>query len=219
MKKKFILTALSIAVLLCAVVFSGCTTETDPLEGYPIQVTYYFNGGTMADRQGVEELVVNYAENSKIIKPSAEVKLVNEVSLVGSVLKGWYYAETDSDGNLVLDENGKPTASDRQFDFDNDVVTENITLVCVWSKQVKLILNNLYRYNKVLDYTLDTNVFETPTSITIYDSSDTMTIEGYYLDAEFTQKLNDGDEIAITDSTTVSNGYYVVNIYVKLIEK
>jgi len=215
MKKRLILTISSIFLLACVLLTYGCSPQNDGLEGYPVAVTYYFNGGTMKDRQGATELIVNYEENTKIIEPSSAMSLVKEVTLTGSTIDGWYYAETDSDGNVVVDDNGNPVASDEKFDFANTVVTEDITLVCKWNKKVRLILNNLTlsgnEYHTQWD--LNSNVFQTPT-VTVADNAEN--IEGYYLDQGFTIKLNDGDEIDLEAYATVSDeGYYVVEIYVK----
>lgn len=115
MKTKFKLTAL----FLCAAMilgFTGCgdTPQSDPVE---FTVTFETNGGSE-----VAQIVIE--EGSVIVKPADPTKTATEEAVY--TFEGWF---TSTD-------NGE-TLSDTAFDFENTLITENITLYAKWKVQFR----------------------------------------------------------------------------------
>lgn len=186
MKKIKFLALLILSVLLFAL--CGCGGSGGVPSGYDITVTYYFNGGTMRLYTDLTELTLRYRPGSLVAEPGVSTNQLPEVRRSGYSVGGWYYAETDENGNLVKDENGNPVPSDRKVDFSKDRVEEDITLVIVWAGKIKVFFENVYiMENMLYYYDYETgDPFNNPGIETSVIGTDTegkairKTIEGYY---------------------------------------
>ena len=136
-------------VFLSAVLMIGlcaCGGHNGVPESHSVVVTYYFNGGTMegysADK--FKSLTVQYKSGSVIAEPGVSSNGLPKVTRLGYSVGGWYYAETDNEGNVLPDEDGNPQPSKRKFNFKTDRVEKDITLVAVWSGKIRVYFENLY---------------------------------------------------------------------------
>lgn len=152
-KMKKILTV--ILAFFTLLLFSACgTTDSQVPADYSVCVTYHFNGGKMEKYDDATQLTVFYKPQSLIAEPGVTTKELEEVKRSGCFAAGWYYAKTDETGAIVLDNEGNPIPGDVAFDFKNEVVTKDITLVIKWSEKIKVIFKNLYS-TQTKEYTKD----------------------------------------------------------------
>ena len=83
-------------------------------------------------RPNYELLDFSYNESS------TDVELKNQQAIKSTC---WYVAQTDENGNVVLDENGNPVLkSDKPWNFATDRVNSDITLVPLWQEVYKFIV-------------------------------------------------------------------------------
>ncbi|MBR2646242.1 MAG: hypothetical protein IKD47_01600 [Clostridia bacterium] len=214
--------------LITTLGFGACTTPSGEIpEGYDVVVTYYFNGGAMEKYSEREDITVYYKPGSYIAEPGVTTLELDEVKRTGYSSGGWYYAQTDENGNVVLDENENPIASDRKFDFVSETVTSDITLVIKWEGKIKVIFNHLYstqskEYSKAYK---TGDAFKRPGLET---SAKGGKVEGYYwsydeaTDTYTDEIVFDGltfdDLSARLGETPEKDGdYSVLHVYVKLV--
>ena len=149
---------------LTAGVLSACAVGNDPEatkkeQGYSCTVTYDANGGSFGANSTrtytlVKENSLTPAPGYVDTKTQASVKmptrrnyeLVNEADSDGDEetndeairSKSWFLAQTDEKGNVIYEgegENRKPKLlSTEPWDFVNDKVTGDITLVAMWKE-------------------------------------------------------------------------------------
>jgi hypothetical protein len=188
----------------------------------------------METYEGETSLAVYYKEGSKIAEPGKSASQFKEVTLKGYSLVGWYVAETDENG-VVTDEDGTPQASSHQFDFSSERVSESITLVAVFGRNITVVYRNLRIYgSNANEYQKSFGVSENATRPAFpasYASDHTGTddpqysVEGYYWNYDETTKTySDLVTFPILHSelderaTTTDDGP-IVTIYTKLSEK
>lgn len=197
-----------IAVLFSAVLFCICTmlgmvgcnagNKGEFNENYPVTVTYYFNEGQINSYSQEKYLNVHYRANSYIVQPGA-VTILPELQRGGYFVNGWYYAQTDGNGNVIKDENGYALASDRKFDF-NSRVNQSIALVPGWTHKVNVV----FKDNEQIAYSNGSETIYQSYNIVI-SQSDMLNkpsfektkrnarIKGYYWDEGLTQAVDFGE--------------------------
>lgn len=225
--KKRICVLFSAIILCIGALFSmgSCAGDEDLLKEYTVSVTYYFNGGSMAEYTNATELSVRYKPGTPIIEPGT-VNNLNAVTLRGWYAEGWYYAELDEEGNLVKDENGLPVPSDKKFDFATERPTESLSLVVKWTRRIKVIFKNLIISGKEFEKQLDPGATLTPPSSAMLNLA-TITVSGYYWSydeesGEFSDEIVLDEGISFEELATrwektqdIDGDYSVIYIYVK----
>lgn len=129
-------------IILCTAVACNQAGNADVPEGYTVNVTYYLTDGEFEDYSGKKYLDIYYKPDSKIAEPNVSSDSF-KCKFIGHYLDGWFIAEKDADGKVITDEDGNPKASSNKFDF-SQKVTEDMTLVAVWSRKIRLTFNNYY---------------------------------------------------------------------------
>jgi hypothetical protein len=171
---------LLIALILCIgalPLFGSCSNTDDLLADYQVVVTYYFNGGKMETYESRTSLDVYYKSGTPILEPGTTSGL-KKVSLRGSYVAGWYYAERDEAGNVLFDEDGNAVASSQQFDFATERPTESLALVVKWGSTIRVVFKNLT--NGKSDYKKNIGEGDTLTRPGVEQTSEGKTIYGYY---------------------------------------
>lgn len=122
-------------------------------EGYNIRVVFDGNGGMFNEES---QRFTYVKENSYICEPGENSTILSKVSRDGYTLIGWFIAEgTDEDGNPLKDENGNVLVSDKAWDFKNDIVTTDVTLVAMWEVNYRFVLHYVYQDPITSELTLD----------------------------------------------------------------
>ena len=170
--KRVLVASTILATALTAGIFTACKgakqqDEKKKDEGYSCTVTYDANGGTFGSNSSrtytlVKENSLTPAPGYVDAKTQASVKIPTRrnFKLIGEkdddgdenkneeaiATQSWFLAETDEDGNVVYEgegENRAPKlAKAEAWDFTKDKVTEDITLVAMWSE--------VFRYSVII---------------------------------------------------------------------
>lgn len=151
-KKLLVIIAVVFATLLTS---CGGNSAFDKIkdEGYNIRVVFDANGGKFNEES---QRFTYVKENSYICEPGENSTILSKVSKDGYTLVGWFVAEEiDEDGNPLKDENGNVLVSDKAWDFKNDVVTTDITLVAMWEINYRFVLHYVYQDPITSELTLD----------------------------------------------------------------
>ena len=167
--------------ILCTTAACNQAGKAGVPDGYTVNVTYYLTDGEFEDYSGKKYLDIYYKPDSKIAEPNVSSESF-KCSFTGHYLDGWFIAEKDADGNIIKDENGTPKASSVKFDF-SQKVTEDMTLVAVWSRKIRLTYYNFYLTGGKNLNRSDCEgggKIEKPTRTCKDSSNNTRTIEGYY---------------------------------------
>jgi len=172
------------------------------------------------------QLTVFYKPQSRIAEPGVSTSELQEVKRSGCFAAGWYYAKTNEKGEIVYDEVGNPIPGDKAFDFKNDVVTENITLVIKWSQKIKVIFKNLYS-TQAKEYTKNYESGDKFNRPGIETSARGGKVEGYYWSYDegtdtysdeivFGNLTFDDLQARIGDDPEKEGDYAVLYVYVKI---
>lgn len=214
------------AVGLCACGGSGGVPS-----GYDVTVTYYFNGGNMTLYSDLTELTVRYRKGSLMAEPGVSTNQLPEVKKSGYSPAGWYFAETDEAGVVVKDENGNPKPSDRQVNFSQDRVEEDVTIVIIWSGKIRVYFENLYimvglMYQK--DYESGASFTAPGADVSVLENGESKQVLGYYWSydkatdtysdpIDFSSGLTFDDLKAHLDEEPEKEGEYpILRVYAKL---
>lgn len=197
-KKIFLLIALAFVMAL-----TGCNKSSafeNMLEqGYNIKVVFDGNGG-LFDEETQRYTYVK--ENSYICEPGENASTISAVSRQGYTCIGWFVAEnTDDDGNPLKDEEGNAILSNKAWDFNSDIVTQNITLCAKWEVNYRFSLRYVYEDPVTKVLTLDeenvkNEVIKNSYQIKeIFGNEEQMTLKnttyiGLYKDQECTEEIS-----------------------------
>ncbi len=131
-------------IVFSLLTFTACSVGEKTLEellaehNIKATVTYYANGGTFDETGNLVTKKLYYKENVEILD-IGETTSGATVAMPNYVLTGWYYAETDGEGNIVYQDDAKtlPQPSDTPVTFPRKTVAgENLHLVAKWTKDV-----------------------------------------------------------------------------------
>ena len=135
-----ILTVFAVIGVTAFVACSDEVTEQDIINlGYSVGITYDNNGGIVGNK--TDPQFARVKENSLIPTPgiNAGIKIP---SRAGYSFRGYFYAETDEDGNVKRNEDGSIVISDRQCEFGKHGVSDrDITLCAEWWDNYKINLH------------------------------------------------------------------------------
>ncbi|MBO5363602.1 MAG: hypothetical protein J6A46_04670 [Clostridia bacterium] len=171
--------AILLSVFTTLLVGACGNTDSNIPKDFSVCVTYCFNGGSMENYSDRTQLTVFYKPQSYIAEPGVTTSELQEVKRPGCFAAGWYYAKEDETGKVVLDDLGNPIPGEVAFDFKNDVVTEDITLVIKWSEKIKVIFKNLYS-TQSKEFTKDYEAGDAFKKPAIETSARGGQVEGYY---------------------------------------
>lgn len=159
--RKLVLSIVLIALgALGVFVFSACSDDANVLKDYPISVTYDFQGGMVNSKTSV---LVRVKENSKIPALHEGKGGLSAPIKSGYSFKGFYLAETDADGNVVLDKDGNISVTDTEWDFANDRVKDrSITLCAKYWDNYKVVLHYGDNYSQQTEIDLKRNIDGSP---------------------------------------------------------
>ncbi|MDE6029686.1 MAG: hypothetical protein K2F90_05165 [Clostridiales bacterium] len=167
--RKLVLSILIAAFAVLGIfVFAACSddvTEADfKAKGYTVAVTYDFQGGSANSKPTARILI---RPNSKLPAPSASNNGGIAVpTMSGYSFKGFYLPETDADGNVVKDADGKVVVSDTAWDFANDrVESKDVTLYAKWWDNYKVVLHYGSDYSKTKEISLQREQDGSPTKL------------------------------------------------------
>lgn len=135
MKKAYLKLLLILAiVIVIGMVAVGCN-RLDRSGGYDHLVTFNYNYGNM-DANCPDQFVGVKDGSLLLLQPGEHTKLP-EHEVEGLYLEGWYLPKVDEDGNPIKNEENI-VLLDRKWNFEEDVVTEDITLYANLVKRIKL---------------------------------------------------------------------------------
>lgn len=226
-RKKIILPLIvSLAALFGLFAFAGCSDSFDSVEDFANSlggkyiVTYDYQGGEVNSRPSVMVALTethNYAPEPGIVDNDR----LNP-AYTGHSLRDFCLAETDENGNVVYDSNGRAVPSDKVWDFKTPV-TENITLCARWWTNYKIVLH----YGEDFADTAVTTLARTRDGSLVGGEvqlpSASYTVTGntfieYYPTAEASTVIDPADvtvTIAEEDKTTNADDKLTVDIYGK----
>lgn len=221
--KKLLIFILASVGIVCTA--SGCAKGTGVPSDYTVIVTYYLSGGQIESYADMQSLDIYYKPESKIAEPGTSSSQLKAVTLKGYSLEGWYVAETHADGTVVRDTDGVPVASSHKFDFATETVTQNITLVAVFGRTVKVVFDGLHYMAADVTriYEKDCKVGDWLSKPKFDDHAADGTaipVEGYYWDKEFTQPVEwpvsyETLNSHVTENDAEGDGYITFHIYTK----
>ena len=174
-------------ILVCAVFASACSGSNDGIDpgdwGYDRCVIYDALGGIINSRGSRE---VYYMNNSYLFEPSGTTNMLVEPVKDGYILAGWYTAKED-----VTDANGNTTykfSAEDRWDFDEDRITENMTLYARWIPQGKVDYVNAATGETVFskNITADSPIQELSQGTLSLSTPQGYSFAGYYADAACT---------------------------------
>lgn len=178
-RRKLLLPIITVGIaVLCALLFTACAERyslSDLEKEYPVRVIYDYMGGKDTNDQTTRHLQVK--ENSYLPAPASSAG-VPIPTRDGYSFKRYVVAQTDEDGKVISDANGRPIPTEREWNFKSDRVADKaVTLCAEWWENFKVN----YKYGA--DYSLtktvgrvSRNVDGTPASAVIRSIFD---IEGY----------------------------------------
>lgn len=135
MKKAYLKLLLILAiVVVIGMVAVGCNS-LDRSGGYDHLVTFNYNYGNM-DANCPDQFVGVKDGSLLLLQPGDHQKLPKH-EVEGLYLEGWYLPKVDEDGKPIKNEDNI-VQLDRKWDFEEDVVTEDITLYANLVKRIKL---------------------------------------------------------------------------------
>jgi hypothetical protein len=129
---------LLICILASILLSTACTRiggSADPADwGYTCVVTYNALGGSINTR---EVRQTYYRPNSLVFEPSGTTNMLIKPIKDGYILAGWYTAKKEifNDKNEVI---GYDFLPENRWDFDEDRVTDSLTLYARWIEQAKV---------------------------------------------------------------------------------
>lgn len=210
MRKKLLL-ALTAGLIFClALLFASCTqTQLMPPElGYPIKVTYDFNGGQCS---GNETMDFYFKENTPALRPGVSDVFGNVVR-TGYFIGSWSVAYPDESGELQV--------TDETWDFDTDRVTKAMTLIANWVENPRVEIVFLDEDGNVLEELPSES--QTPgsgsTELVLHEAeAEGYTFYQYYLDAECTEIFDYKTQTVQLSYDLTSPDYHKV-VYAKMLE-
>ncbi|MCH5155319.1 MAG: InlB B-repeat-containing protein [Clostridiales bacterium] len=167
-RKLFLFILFIVLAVLGIFVFTACSEEAGEQtlrnKGYQVFVVYDFNGGTWNTNKSV---TVAVKKNSLLPAPLRTNGGVGFPTRKNYSFKGFYPAETDEDGNVVYDENGKVVISDTEWNFETDRVEDkDFTLYAKWWDNYKVVLHYGESYEFSTEIDLSRNQDGSPVTIT-----------------------------------------------------
>jgi hypothetical protein len=236
--KRLLICCLLVASLILT--FSGCGSEDTGIpDEYSVKVTYYLDGGTIESYEKQTSIVVYYKPDSLIAQPGESSPQFKQATKKGYSIEGWYVSQVNDKGEVTTDDNGNPIASDQKFDFLQTKVSEDLTLVAVWGRSIRVVFDNLHHSKAKLQtcLTKDCKINQTVTKPAYTKSYETNSdnkveewgIAGYYWSydadtdtysdeiswpidyATLDEKIN-----ALGDDIEESDGFVLFHIYTKL---
>ena len=191
MKRKITLIILCIIGALSLVLgLTGCSGETK--KEYDYLVTFNYNTQNLNVDGDFGDQYLGVMAGSRIMQPCKpdtdqyKNSDFREKQIPRYEIRGWYVAKYDDNGEVLT--NGSEVVLDRQWNFDKDVVNENITLYAslALKSTVRLIVDgevaneNSFVTGRVVTRNRFSPVNPKKSGYTFYD---------YYADAEFKEKF------------------------------
>lgn len=133
-----VLVALGLSAVLVACNNTGSTIH------YDYTVTFDYNEGKTGEdfnivAQPIAKQYIGVDKNSLVgVRPGGD-NAIKETTIQRYYVDGWYLAKYDENGEPVKNPDTGVVQLDREWDFDNDRVNENITLYANLKKQAGLI--------------------------------------------------------------------------------
>lgn len=137
MKKFLLKMASAVLALACLFSASACGGGSSEQKPYDHLVTFNYNVGNMEVK--CEDQFLGVKNNSLIgIQPGySDSFRLQEIK--GYFNEGWYLAETDGEGNVVVDENGRVKLGEK-WNFETDRVSSNVVLYANLLQQSRLLI-------------------------------------------------------------------------------
>lgn len=210
MKKK-LLFALTAAVIVCMALLGASCTQTQimpPEMGYPLKVTYDFNGGLCADNESMD---FYFKENTPALRPGV-TDVLGDVVKAGYFISGWTVA--------YQDESGEVQPTDKIWDFDNDRVTKDMILIANWEENPRVEIVFLDEEGDRIQ-SLPSSVQSASSGsdeLILHEAeADGYTFYQYFLDEECTQPFDHSYD-TIKLSYDVNDPNYHRIVYAKMLE-
>lgn len=184
MKNKFYKLIVTILTLIVAGSFFVACTEKEGEKKYDHLVTFDYNVGNLGE--GFDNQYLGVMDGSVVaIKPGYS-DAYKEASLKDYYIEGWYTAKTDSEGKVIVGEDGRVVLEEK-WDFENNTVSGNITLYANFVQQAALIITG---GDKDVTYTGLPGATKTKPSAVLAPKKAGYTFLGYYADAQYTQEFS-----------------------------
>ena len=183
MKKKFYKLIVTMLTLIVACsCFVACNDEKSEKK-YDHLVTFNYNVGDLGD--GFQSQYLGVKDGSLVALKPGDLETYKEASLKGYYIEGWYTAKTDSDGKVIVGDDGR-VVLDEKWDFAKDTVSENMTLYANFVQQASLIIVG---GDKEVPFNgLPGSTRKEPSSA-LAPKKTGYTFLGYYTDEDYTQEF------------------------------
>ena len=183
MKKKFYKLIISMLTLIVTCSFFVACNDSESEKKYDHLVTFNYNVGDLGE--GFENQYLGVMDGSVVALKPGDLDAYKEASLKGYYIEGWYTAKTDSDGKVIVGQDGRVTL-DEKWDFEKDTVSSNMTLYANFVQQASLVIKG---GDKDVVFTgLPGSTRKEPSSA-LAPKRNGYTFLGYYTDDTYTQKF------------------------------
>lgn len=186
MKRKLTILILAAVAALCCLL-AACSTGVDIDEikrEYPICVVFDYNGG----KEGEADTKTVYCKSGSLLLEPGGDSLYPAPVRAGYTVSGYWRGTKDEEGNVTLLS---------EWDFDNDRVTEDMTLFAAWEQ--KKTITVYYGYDFENSYVLTVVENTAVQNWSVFTRSDMFTVmskkwsghslTGFYFDADCTEKV------------------------------
>ena len=158
MRKKILIILAVIAVAAMSLFVSACASGVNVdsiIKEYPITVIIDYNGGKAGES---ETQRVQCKMNSLLPRPGT-TSFFSEPELAGYEVGSYWKGTRNENGELNLE---------REWDFDTDRVTENMTLFVIWEREKSITI--MYGENYSQSYTF--RIVESATNSNVFNRAD-----------------------------------------------
>lgn len=184
MRKKLLLILGIIAATALALFVGACSSGADVdaiIKEYPITVIFDYNGGKTGES---ETQRIQCKMNSLLPKPGA-TSFFSEPELAGYEVGSYWKGTRGKDGEINLE---------REWNFDTDRVTENMTLFVIWQREKAIDIvygeNNSQTYSfRILESATSSNVFNRADLEIIAPKWTNHSFYAYYYDEDYTEEV------------------------------
>ncbi len=183
MKNKFYKLIVSMLTLIVTCSFFVACNDSESGKKYDHLVTFNYNVGNLGE--GFENQYLGVMDGSIVAMKPGYSDAYKEASLKGYYIEGWYTAKTDSDGNVIVGQDGRVTL-DEKWDFEKDTVSGNVTLYANFVQQASLVIKGGDK--DVVFNGLPGSSRKEPSSA-LAPKKNGYTFLGYYTDDTYTQKF------------------------------
>ncbi len=137
MKNRFFKILVTMLTLIVASSFFVACDDEGTEKKYDYLVTFDYNVGNLGE--GFESQYLGVKNGSVVaIKPGYS-DAYKEAALKGYYIEGWYTAKTDSEGKVMVGDDGR-VVFDKKWDFERDTVSSDITLYANFVQKATLII-------------------------------------------------------------------------------